>query len=398
MANPCDLTEETGTFGEGFSAAIYADSTDSGVFSDGTLFAVTTLLVEAGTLTDAWTERRDTDTVERGTFSTAAAVAGTFGNDIVEHGTIGDTVVAQLITNLVETGTFGSSFTLSLTSLLVESGHFSDATSIAQTLTNLLVEAGLLQDEVSIGFTTFIAETGSIADAVSNDFVLTTLVVQNGTLGDAVVVFNTAVNSVIEHGVIADVVSSLLNTSSYAVESGLIEDVATGGGAAGAMAAHLETFAMSRYTNFPFGSMAVVDGVLMATAEGGVYRLDADDDAGAQIDAAIVHDWTDKVADQRTGDPSPQTETKRPRYLYLTGRADGDMAVSIGYVDEAGDEAESDDCTLLLRGNAGFAGGRAGLPRGISSVYLRPTLRNVGGVDFSINDAKLVVDSTTRKI
>jgi hypothetical protein len=196
---------------------------------------------------------------------------------------------------------------------------------------------------------------------------------------------------------IADQARTRLDIISQVADYVLIEDAASGGGVGGAWRTHAELMAMSRYTNFPFNSMAVVGGRLMAAGPGGLYVLDGSDDVGADIDAVIRHDINDDVVDQRSGEMKSDPHFKRPRWAYVSYQSNGQLQMNLGYVDDNGNE-QTLSFAMPQRAANQFVTGRMELARGIRSRYLRPEFVNVDGAQFSMNDAKLVVDSVQRNI
>jgi UDP-3-O-[3-hydroxymyristoyl] glucosamine N-acyltransferase len=281
-----------------------------------------------------------------------------------------------------------------------------DVLNIGDGVATHLAAVQLLRDRLTIGdaiqsgFASRIADSLTIGDAVEQRQALVSLVVDHLTISDAAHVGVAAVQTVRDTLAIADAVAQLLSTSTLVADTLAIADYVSGG-APGAWTAHVEPFAMSRYTGFGFNSMAEVGGYLLLAGEGGIFVATGATDAGSQIAAQVEHDLSDAVLDKR-GEMRSDDHLKRPRYLYTSYRTAGQIAVELGYVDlnDAGnayverrvtETADAVDTAQLLTG-------RVPLSRGVRSRYLRPILKNVSGAAFAMNDASLMVDSIKRKV
>jgi hypothetical protein len=397
MPNPCDLAEESGVLDDVItSTVIDVVAADSATLDDGHAHAVSSNTVEAAVLDDTVEERATLEVVESATLNDAVQTSSTFETNVVEAARIGDGEMAVLGDNVVEEAELGEAVVQRVESNLVEAAALGDAVAVGGTFATDVVEAATLGDVVRDGVPALVVEEGALGDAVETSCRLADAVVESAALGDGVQVGSTVTTEATEAAVLGDAYADHLSGSNSVVEVGYLDDVALGGGNA-AWRTHVEPWAMSRYTNAPWNSMAVIDGVLFAAGPEGVYQLDGADDAGANIEAELVHDWLNWAPDRR-GQPAPNHHLKRPRYLYLNEvKADGALAVALGYVTMDGAKSES-EYPLPDTAATGFVNIRVPLGRGIRSQHLRPTIRNVDGADFEFGNGRLAVDSLARNL
>lgn len=378
---------------------------ENGALTDGQEVAQATALVENGALTSAVLSAFTSVSVETGAASVASSLVVSTAHSVL--GTSSDVLVLSTTSSLEEPAAFTDELADLRETFVEEDGALSIV--IAQNLdtpTTDTVVSGALTDAVSSLITnavvisalgtsaiaasahtvSLLVETGALSLALASA-VTGSPCTEHGALTDAQTYSALATTLSTENGVLSELSTSVLTALTSLVEDGFLSDEAQGGGAVGAWTTHLETFAMSRYDGFPFQSMAVVDGVFLGCAEDGVYRLDAETDVGEDISAGIVHDWLD------ADDP----RLKHARYAYFANTTDGQLSFELGYVTPAGAEAAA-VYDVPVRTQAGFSNNRVTLGRGIRSRFLRPTISNKDGSDFSINEAVLVVDPADRKV
>lgn len=169
---------------------------------------------------------------------------------------------------------------------------------------------------------------------------------------------------------------------------------ATAGSLALAWTASTDLFNVSRYTNYPFNSQAVVDGYLVGLTSVGAYIMTGDDDAGTAIDASITTDFTDAVDGKQGLQSTPQLRSPRSFYMvYNTGPLTVDLIVS----NSRGVARESYQYELPEAGED-IATWREALGRGLRFRYSQVTIANVGGSDFTLQDPQMMVDLSTRRI
>lgn len=153
-----------------------------------------------------------------------------------------------------------------------------------------------------------------------------------------------------------------------------------------AWTANTDTWGMSRYEDWPITSLAVVAGVLYGTAPDGLYRLDADDDAGAPIPAEFTTDLSDQGGEQ----------PRHTRMVYAGAVTDGRLRAAVHHV--TGRVAGTVHYEFEPRPADDFSPQRVKLGRGIKSRYLAFTIGNVLGSDFNIDSLSLIADATARRV
>lgn len=153
-----------------------------------------------------------------------------------------------------------------------------------------------------------------------------------------------------------------------------------------AWTANTENMAMSRYENWPFNSMAEVDGRLVALSPAGAYLLERGvDDDGESIPASMRGGMTD------LGDGS----LKRVSYAYM-GYEGGKVSLTVGTT-ESGAEV-SYTYSAMPRTATDPSAGRIKLGKGMRSRYWRFTIANEDGDDFMLFDMGVLIDGLSRKI
>lgn len=374
--------------------ALFADTAAVG---DSLASTTITTIAEGACLNDAVVQVTAYLIIESAIIGDEINTGSTLVDLVSDGGELGDALTLVMLANLVDsvdTSQLNDALKSSTVTTIAESGAIGDVMTYALSADDNLVESGLLGDALTSFLSDAIADTAVLNDAVSQTARAIELIVESGVLGDSVSPSAVATSLVIEVAVLGDAVQQTAVTSDNVLEDGLLDDHVTGGGAGGAWAAHLETLAMTRWTNQPWNSMAEIGGRLVGANDDGLYFLDADDDAGAAIEATLEYDWLSaKVG--RDGKPAHSPNLKRPRFLYLEYKG-GPLALYLKHV-QNGSEAEAEYAMPARVANA-FINGRVELGRGIRSVYLKPRLTNIAGADFSINSGRLAVDEQERSI
>jgi len=157
-------------------------------------------------------------------------------------------------------------------------------------------------------------------------------------------------------------------------------------GAATGWTANTDTWGMSRYTDWTFNALAVIDGVLHGTNEQGLHRLDGDDDSGRPVQAHIT---TDREA--LTGEM-----TAGVRMLYAGAVTDGRLQATVDVAPKghpvfytyAFEPRDADD----------LAPQRAKLGRGLKSRYWQVTVGNMAGAHFLIDTVSALDRAGQRRV
>lgn len=164
-------------------------------------------------------------------------------------------------------------------------------------------------------------------------------------------------------------------------------------GQATAWTANTDTWGGSRYTNFEFNSLAVVDGVLMGANDEGLWRLDAADDGGEPILGHVQTDMQDYGAEQVKSSP----------LVYAGVSTNGAMQLTVDAVIK-GTPAHY-TYTFEPRQAGDFAPGRCKIGRSVRSRYLQFTVGNhsgggavAAGADFTIDQLSVLAEAGSRRI
>lgn len=164
-------------------------------------------------------------------------------------------------------------------------------------------------------------------------------------------------------------------------------------GAATAWTTNTDTWGASRYTDFEFNSVAVVDGVLMGANDAGLWRLDAADDDGQPILAHVQTDMQDYASEH----------VKSAPLVYAGMDTDGAMQLTVDAVIK-GTPAHY-TYTFEARQAGDFAPGRCKIGRGVRSRYLQFTVGNhsgdgtiAAGADFTIDQLSVLAEAGSRRI
>lgn len=149
---------------------------------------------------------------------------------------------------------------------------------------------------------------------------------------------------------------------------------------------NLENFGLSQYLGWNFNSFA---GNYAANATG-IYYLEGDTDAGAQIDAHVLTDWLDFEHELGPEDANKAHNLKRNPIAYLAGTSDGRLMLQVRATNQVGQLVEDwfeVGADRIDPTNHRFFLGRRNLAR-----FFQYKLTNVAGSDFDIsNFAALVV-------
>lgn len=142
------------------------------------------------------------------------------------------------------------------------------------------------------------------------------------------------------------------------------------------------TYAVSRYMQYPFNSFAESQGVQLGATEDGIYELTGDTDDGAQIDAAVLtgrDDFGDSVM-------------KRMLKAYLGLSTDGRM-----YMTTIANENERRTYELNVN-NTTVREAKIDLGRGVKSRYWQFEITNVAGSDFELEAVEWFPVMLTRRV
>lgn len=146
-----------------------------------------------------------------------------------------------------------------------------------------------------------------------------------------------------------------------------------------------ETTAASWYDNFDFESITQTPDGVLAVGPDGLYTLDADTDAGINIQAEVVSGLQDFGAPQ----------TKRMDYMYFGYTSGGQISVT-PEVYESGHAPVT--YFLEQRDASAPRNSRVEPGKGLFGRYWRVTIRNVAGADFEVHDTTVDIAVSNRKV
>lgn len=395
MPNPCDLVEQTLELSDDVALTVGTQTADP-AFTLGaeTAHKIKTVLSNGFTLNDEVDDRVSIQIVETFTLNDAVSVSGTLVTDVVEDLRLSSQVRCAIVTEHSDTFTLDDAVQAAVQSSTAEAFTLNDAVEISGTFDDEVADSLTLDDATRVQVRAEVSESFTLDDAVQIKSSIVNLVSDTFTLDDAVQVSSIISDEVEDRFTLDDAVAFARTTSSESAETIYFSDHAQGGGRGSAWRAHLEPFAMSRYTEYGFNSFAVIDGRLWGASADGLFLLSGTTDAGRNIDAEVAHDWTDRQPGRRGTVASDKL--KRPRYVYLDHMG-GDLAFVLNYVTTDGDEDEA-EVSISARSEAQFVNTREKLGRGIRSRRMQPVIRNEGGSDFAIRAGRVVVDNLERSL
>lgn len=134
------------------------------------------------------------------------------------------------------------------------------------------------------------------------------------------------------------------------------------------------TRSISEYSHFPFNSFAKIGQAYYGANNNGLYRLDADDDDGENIDAVATLGIMDFTGDSKT----------RILDCFLAYRSTGEMLLTLRGDDNVERWYTIEDTSWVLNDK------KVTPARGVSSRFWEFTLKNIDGADFEIKDFDIV--------
>ncbi|RMX08904.1 hypothetical protein D8I35_05250 [Corticibacter populi] len=189
---------------------------------------------------------------------------------------------------------------------------------------------------------------------------------------------------VTERALARDVTRAGYSATSHVLDSVYVQDfIPARAGAGTAWTAAADGWAMSQYDQYPFDSIAVVDGVAFATGSDGVWALRGGDEI---IRAKLT---TGKMDVGQGG-------LTHPMYAYLEYELDGSAVMTVTQT-QGGSVAQSWTYPLDGEPAAALTNGRFKFGRGLRGRHFTFALELVGE-RAHINDLYVVADATKRRI
>jgi len=201
-------------------------------------------------------------------------------------------------------------------------------------------------------------------------------------VGNAIIAVDTA-----EESALADLPSTLATLQATIEEgAGVYINIRVGEDVVEGWVLNTDTLGYSEYTNFPFNSLAAVNGRHYAVAEDGLYELTGDDDAGEPIDAAI-----------RTGLLDLGSHfIKDAKAAYLGYTSSGKLVLKVATTAKGQKEEWWYE---LKQGSApSLRDGRVTIGRGLRAKYWQFEVVNTDGADFELDDIQVMYNILSRRI
>jgi hypothetical protein len=351
-------------------------------------------LVETAVLNDTYSSANPgIKVVESAVLNDTTTQHGALVNYAIEAAFLNDDFSVNSYNNVVEVAVLNDANSLGVSQVVKESAILNDANTFYAVKSNLVVETAVLNDFIGVHWESKAVEVAVLNDAVSQLNAPTSLAVETAVLNDHAA--STMFDYLAETAVLNDATTQHFVGYDNAVDLGYLSDAVSGGGAGIAWRTNLDTLPMSRYSNQPWQSMASVNGVVLMADVDGLYVRSGNTDAGVAIGATIEHDLLDKIVG-KDGKPVESRKVKRPRFAYLDYTSSGPLMFSLGHV--TGSSEQTQGYTFPAARATQFSNNRVALGRGIRSRYLRPTIANVAGDDFTLGDGTMIVDELDRSI
>lgn len=385
MANQCEVIEEQGFLTSTANPTIIGMMTEVGIVSNELTGTRSMVLFETIHGSDALSYIRSDVIREAGHFTGSFVLIGSPFELLVERGRLRDKLLATRSMTVTETGTLTDTPMFNRSAVIAEVGRLIDAMTPTRLFNVVINEQGKLADNLSYRRSMVIAEAGVLADQMSVS--RSAVIAEVGTLVDLLVAAGLTYAFISETGVLADLVTQVLKAQMTVTEEGFVDGEAVLPGNGNGWTANTDTWGMSRYTGVDLNSMAVIDGDLYGAGAAGLYRIDADDDAGAPIAAGIVtgRDDMNNPAEKRLG------------YSYIGVQTNGDLLFDVRSSQAGHGIAYTYLFEPRVTGDE-FGSTRAKPGRGQRSRYWSFGVRNKDGADFVIDDLLVLYDLTGRKV
>ena len=285
-----------------------------------------------------------------------------------------------------ETATFSGTAKTGQATSASERATFVDAATPFFTYQNAVVETAQLRDAVT-GFIKLTAsDSVAFAGTANSSLGLRKTVAESAAFSDRATPSLRAVQIVRDTAAFTD--SATVRTS-YRVSA---DEIASFAGVARitlsgvAWTASTDSFAMSRYAQFPFNSAARIGNQLIAAGDGGLYVIAETNDNGEPIAASLTTGLTD------VGDP----QQKRVREIFLGYEASGAMGVDVAITQSGAEQTYG--YTFPAKTATDPTANRQKVGRGIKSRFWRFIIHNVAGARFRVTETRVDVEPTSRKI
>lgn len=398
MADQCYMIEDALFTSEAWYPTTTMDlPAESGRFVDSMSQTYVRVLAESGTLSDAIDGRRTITLREAAALADDYAPGGAQQAALAERGRFRDRLRPTRSTLIADELQAADALDGPAATLLAERGVFADQVTPFRSPTATFSDARRFRDALSGVRADTLADSAQFTDGLSVRRGVT--IAESAALADLFAPTAKAIIVLRDDGKVAEAYTGTATPRAMLADEGIVlerympqapaaardDHLASRNGEATGWAANTDTWGMSRYTEWPINSLAVIGGALYGASDQGLFELAGADDAGRAIDAFV-----------RTGKEAWVEQTKGVNVLYAAATTDGRMAVTVdaaphgipGFFTYEFEERHALD----------VAPQRAKLARGVRSRYWQFTVGNQAGANFTIESVSVNAVAGQRRV
>lgn len=304
----------------------------------------------------------------------------------VSKGKATSTAICGYVMRVTSSATSSSSASSPPPSTVVtERAQASASATVFRRMTMVLTSTGVGSSRAGQGAEDVVYESVLLSSAFNAQRTVTAVVASFGTATSSLGTSASAdTDAVSENAEGSSSVVVTLHATNVATDAGFgTSTVLTVFDAMSAFVMNTETGALSRYSNYQFDSIAMVNGVVMGVGPLGLYALEGDTDNGDLISAEVVTGFGD------FGDVS----AKRVESVYFGYTSEGELRVKAEVL-----EGGSGTYSMEARPAGAPRNNRTILGKGLRGRYWRWTITNTAGAAFTVVDAFVDVASSNRRV
>lgn len=229
--------------------------------------------------------------VELATISDATTGINHAKNTTSEKAKITDTIINSVhkVSNIDESFTISETLTHRVRGLIIDTAAASDTWTNQRTSAVLITEQARIRDHLIGATSELIQDSVSVSDSTTGKLHANTSIIDSLVISDLLQQQVTYRQPLSDSLVISDTVTDHLFAKTLFSDLLFIEDSVIDNAATGfAWTANSDTWAMSRYQDYQFNELTVINGVLYGVSELGVYRVNVPSPVDAQITTGKV--------------------------------------------------------------------------------------------------------------
>lgn len=271
--------------------------------------------------------------------------------------------------------------------ITTESAAASDSVSAARTSYAVVVDTLTVRDAAYQSATEAVDDLVSVSDEVRQASRMTSVLSDSVVIADTIESAGAAPNLSSSLAVVADAVLDQMHAATRIDDDAIVLDavIEPGMEIRQTWTANVDTWAMSRYTEFPFDQLAVIDGHLYGTNSIGVFQLTGTD-PGEIIEATIQTGKLDLSGGLLT----------HPTSAYLEYELSGGTA-SMGVTTTQSGTSQHFEYPLAQEVANELTNGRFIFGRGLRGRHFTFTL-NINAKRAHINDLSIAIAPTKRRV